>query len=370
MMHQAPKMDLRDEGDFWVSPSLMPAGAVIRATVVIPAFGAAATLQRAVQSALNQTLREIEVIVVDDASTDHTWRQVVEMLPTESRLRAIRHKANSGKSIAMNRALALAKGHWLAVLDADDWYHTERLARLIAVAERWQADLVADNQYFFDATANRVVDTAWPSRPSDWELTFDDYLVGADAYATFNLGMLKPVLRADFMRRSGLAYEVAARHGQDFLYLLEFFLLGGRAVVSDRPSYYYTQPFGMISHRWSHPARKRYDFQTAYELNQRYLMAAFPLLSADRLARLEDRNRRLKVLESYYSARELLAQRDWRGALVRFASQPDAALYFLRRLLARLFGYGSYRTIRRIAARSRRRAGLLTGTNPGITDVG
>src|SRR6185312_3324065 len=57
----------------------------------------------------------------------------------------------------------------------------------------------------------------------------------------------KPVLRTDFMRRTGLGYEEKARHGQDFFHLLDFFLRGGKAAVADRAYYYYTQPFGAVS---------------------------------------------------------------------------------------------------------------------------
>src|SRR5262249_48594170 len=150
--------------------------------------------------------------------------------------------------------------------DADDWYHRTRLATLTATGEGSRADMVADNQVFYDSVANIVVGSAWSNGRGAWPLSFDNFLLGSNPYDTFNLGMLKPVIRTDFLRSSGLVYEKRARQGQDFLYLLQFYLLGGKAFVSDMPTYYYTQPFGQISHAWSHTARRRYDFQTAFEI--------------------------------------------------------------------------------------------------------
>jgi succinoglycan biosynthesis protein ExoO len=352
---------MQEEADFWISPC-PPTDTPIETTIIVPTYSAETTLLRALRSALDQTMRDIEVIVVDDASTDSSWDIITTLLCEDPRLRAIRNKRNCGKPIGMNRAIALARGQWLAVLDADDWYHCDRLAKLVAVAQAHDADMAADNQFFYDVAADRIIGTAWPAGETDWELTFDDFLIGSNAYRTFNLGMLKPVLRMDFIRRTGLSYEERARHGQDFFYLLQFFLSGGKAAVTDAAYYYYTQPFGAISRQWSHAARRRYDFQTAYDINQRYLTTASQKLTPRQAARLRKRNSRLKSLEYFCQVKECLATRDMVGAAIRVAQQPAMLGYVLRRLgsyvLRHAFTEPSRRPtsgiIERVAARSRR----------------
>ncbi len=92
----------------------------------MPVYNAGAYLRPAVESVLGQTLKDWELIVVDDGSTDGA----VDGLATigDPRIRIIRQK-NSGKSVAMNRALAEARGRYYALHDADDIAYPERLER-------------------------------------------------------------------------------------------------------------------------------------------------------------------------------------------------------------------------------------------------
>jgi succinoglycan biosynthesis protein ExoO len=356
--------NLAEHPGFWITPCRVPREPV-HATIVVPTFAAETTLGRALHSALAQTMREIEIIVVDDASTDGSWELIHGLASEDSRLRAIRNKKNCGKSVSMNRAIAHARGRWLAVLDADDWYHTERLSALIDMGERWRADMVADNQFLFDAMANRIVGTGWTPTAREWELSFDGFLQGSNAYATFNLGMLKPVIRTDFIRRTALGYDEQARHGEDFFHLLQFYLARGMAVVTDKPFYHYTQPFGAISHQWSDAARKRYDFQTSYRINQRHAAAASGKLTPSQAAQLKKRNNQLKYLEYYHQAKQCVADRDFIGAIRRLIQQPGILTYAAWHLRSRSLKHVDAKSIERVAIQSRQSARAVAANMAG-----
>jgi hypothetical protein len=216
-------------------------------------------------------------------------------------------------------------------------------------------EMVADNQFLYDARADQMVGTAWSEGQGSWKLTFDDFLAGSNAYENFNLGMLKPVLRTDFMRNVGLGYEASARQGEDFFHLLQFYLSGGEAVICDAPYYYYTQPYGSISHEWSHEDRVRYDFQNAYEINRRYLREAEHVLTARQRRRLLARNHDLKVLESYFTAKDAISERRWLSVPIALARHPGTLLHLARRVRNKLLKEPDPVTISRIAARARRR---------------
>jgi glycosyltransferase involved in cell wall biosynthesis len=102
-------------------------------TSLIPAFNAAATIRRAIDSALGQTYQNLEVVVVDDGSGDTTSEIVGSYARDDVRL--IRLSSNQGASGAVNEGIAAAKGEFIAFLDADDEWLPTKLAKQIAALQ-------------------------------------------------------------------------------------------------------------------------------------------------------------------------------------------------------------------------------------------
>jgi glycosyltransferase involved in cell wall biosynthesis len=97
-------------------------------SVVIPTYNYGHLVGEAVESALNQTRPALEVIVVDDGSTDDTPARLAAF---GDRIRVIR-QANAGLSAARNAGIVAARGEWVALLDSDDAFHPEKTARQLA----------------------------------------------------------------------------------------------------------------------------------------------------------------------------------------------------------------------------------------------
>lgn len=102
-----------------------------RVSVIIPTFNSALTLLRAIESVLNQTYKDLEIIVVDDGSTDET-RFVLE--PYLDRISYI-YQENQERSAARNRGSAKSRGEYIAFLDADDWWLPCKLERQVAMLD-------------------------------------------------------------------------------------------------------------------------------------------------------------------------------------------------------------------------------------------
>lgn len=104
--------------------------AVTLVSVLIPAFNAAATIAETLNSAVNQSYRELEIIVVDDGSTDATAEIVKQAAAGDARI-VLRSQNNAGVAAARNAALADARGAYIAPLDADDLWHSEKIGRQV-----------------------------------------------------------------------------------------------------------------------------------------------------------------------------------------------------------------------------------------------
>jgi len=125
-------------------------------SVVIPAYNCAGTIERTISSVLNQTFKDTEIIVVNDGSTD----DIETPLKKYASDVILIHQQNGGPSKARNQGISLAKGRYVAFLDADDSWFPEKLERQVDLLERHP-------EVGFCSTATRVI-SGDNDRPSPW----------------------------------------------------------------------------------------------------------------------------------------------------------------------------------------------------------
>lgn len=222
-------------------------------SVIMAAWQAAEFIAPAIRSALTQQGVTLELIVVDDASPDATAEAALAAAGGDDRLRLERLAVNGGPSAARNRALDLARGRYVAILDSDDSFEPGRLAVLVALADQTGADIVADNMTRISwlgapASAGEPF-LAWPE-PGVIDVSLADYL-SPETETRFghNLGYLKPLFRRQRLEALGLRYDTSLRNSEDFYFVAE--LLADGAVMRLLPDcfYNYLVRHGSISHR-------------------------------------------------------------------------------------------------------------------------
>jgi len=104
-------------------------------SVIIPTYNRAHLIGRAIQSVLNQTYQDFEIIIVDDGSTDNTEEVIKEYQEQDKRIRYIRHEKNKGGSAARNTGIKLTRGEYIAFQDSDDEWLPEKLEKQMKVFE-------------------------------------------------------------------------------------------------------------------------------------------------------------------------------------------------------------------------------------------
>ncbi|RJT42640.1 glycosyltransferase family 2 protein [Mesorhizobium waimense] len=214
---------------------------------VIAAYNAEATLDRAIASAIAQRDVSVEVIVVDDTSRDRTL-EVARSYPQDI-VRVVALPENHGPGGARNAGLELARGRWVAVLDADDAVYPGRLSTMIARAEKAGAEIAIDNLQVVreDGVAE---DTMFPANylESLGEISLADYIAGNIVFESrFNLGYLKPIFQRRFLNENGLRYDEGLIIGEDYILLASALAKGGRCVVEPTTGYVYHIRSGSIS---------------------------------------------------------------------------------------------------------------------------
>lgn len=135
-------------------------------SVIIPTYNRAATVGRAVRSVLQQSFRDLEVIVVNDASTDDTPEIIAGF--ADPRLRYVVHAMNRGGGAARNTGIDVAAGEYIAFLDADDEWLPKKLERQVAVMQHRDAPVAAIYTGFaVVAAAGRVAAVRIPRHRGD-----------------------------------------------------------------------------------------------------------------------------------------------------------------------------------------------------------
>jgi glycosyltransferase involved in cell wall biosynthesis len=149
---------------------------ICKVSVVVPAYNAAGTLLETLVSVGRQTYRELEIIVVDDGSTDGTAAVVEAQQQVDGRIRLLR-KANGGVASARNAGIAASLGEFVAFIDADDLWHPTKIAKQVAVLEAGGPEMglvytpyrVLDKQGF-------VTESSWNYAAQGWVLFRHSYV--------------------------------------------------------------------------------------------------------------------------------------------------------------------------------------------------
>lgn len=118
-----------------------------KAAIIIPAYNVENYIHRAIESALSQTEPDIEVIVIDDGSTDRTSEVAAACAKGDPRFRLYRQE-NTGVSGARNHGLQLATADWVLFLDSDDWLERNAVEQLLALKEEAPEKLICVEAYF------------------------------------------------------------------------------------------------------------------------------------------------------------------------------------------------------------------------------
>ncbi|BAY77522.1 glycosyl transferase family protein [Nostoc linckia NIES-25] len=301
-----------------------------RVSVIIPAYNTEAYIEKAIKSALEQTLNDIEVIVVDDASSDKTVEVAKSFV--DERLKVIVNQQNLGAAAARNRALRAAQGEWIAVLDSDDWYALERLEKLVSLANEKNADMIADDIYFINDDETSPWSTLIQESGKDIDKIFQVdivYFVETDIFGEtgLHLGLSKPLFKREFLLQHGIEYDEDIRMGQDYWLDMKCLIKGARFFLEPKPYYFYRSRPGSLVHQSRLPRLNQSCKATNSFMQQEAVKKNTALMRA--------LSRNLAIYKknlAYFQVVEPLKQGKWLTALTQMVKNPDFFSHFISRL--------------------------------------
>ena len=217
-----------------------------KVSVIIPVYNTVHYLNKCLESVVSQTYRNMEIICVDDGSTDGSERIVDEFAVRDSRVIAI-HQPNKGESNARNRGLRAASGDYIGFMDCDDWIEPDMYESLAKALEEEDADMAIAGFYreFEEKDKPRIIvqnEKTVEPKAFDRKMLLR-YLYERDAYRAFAYIWDKLYKReVIYSGAEGVVlFDESMQLGGDVLYLAQCALNTKRAVYVDKAFYHYLQ---------------------------------------------------------------------------------------------------------------------------------
>ena len=201
-------------------------------SIIVPIYNTEAYLRRCLDSIVNQTFKDFEVILVNDGSTDKCLDICIEYAEKDHRIRVI-HQKNEGVSKARNEGLLKSKGKYIIFIDSDDFIHEKSCERFMDIIDKeYHIDVIAAQNERIKGNARAVL----PSYIIDSTVTGYDFLRLQLKNKKFFSNVYRNVYNRDFLFKNNLFF-INGYVAEDFEWTPRVFLLAKSVVTIDFPYY-------------------------------------------------------------------------------------------------------------------------------------
>lgn len=224
-------------------------------SIIVPAYNAEKYLNRCIDSLVNQTYANIEIIIVDDGSKDNTPEMCKQWAQKDSRIKVI-HKENQGLGLARNTGLVNASGKYVSFLDSDDFVDLEMYEKMYEQLRQKQADTCYCSLDIYSNTENKVIKNNTNIRTGVFdgkEVLLD--IIGADpkypSDCVREMSVCASILSNELIKNNGLEF-VSERDYicEDFIFDIHYLSRSKKTVVISDGFYKYCVNEGSLTHRY------------------------------------------------------------------------------------------------------------------------
>lgn len=215
-----------------------------KVSVILPIYNAEKYLKKCVNSVINQTYSNLQIILVNDGSTDGSW-EICQQLRTKDNRIEIYTQSNRGVSVARNKGLNVANGKWIMFVDPDDVLDNNIILELLSQVVNSSTDIVACTCYGFNRNKKyraRFFETSrnFSSNKEDLYLQLLNVSYGqsSDIFTAIGVPWGK-IYRRDFLQRNHLEFDPDLRRMQDNIFNMFAFYYANDIIYVDKPLYYY-----------------------------------------------------------------------------------------------------------------------------------
>ncbi len=202
---------------------------------VIPMYNVEKYIKQCVDSIVNQSFRDIEIILVDDGSPDKSGEIADQLSLEDSRIKVI-HNKNQGVSSARNTGVKLASGTYIVFVDGDDYISMDYTEYMLGIASKTGADFIMSKNCHYFPGRNSQIDCdnifVWKNEKAVYELLYPGKVA---------IGCWNKMFRRDFLIESQISFSTDLYMGEGLNFIVEAAQVANKIAVGSKRVYYYRQ---------------------------------------------------------------------------------------------------------------------------------
>ena len=209
-----------------------------KVSIIIPCYNVERYVRECVESVLNQSLRDIEIIIINDGSTDSTGEILREFAKSDSRIVLIEQE-NGGYGVAVNKGIAKAQGEYIGIVESDDFINPTMYEKLYAKAQETDTEVVKCNFFVYDSKSVTKNHTFNP-KFQDLNLALDSAFNPREEFKQiflFHASVWANLYESKFIK--GLKFFESTKVYQDFPFAMEVLAKTNKMAIIKEPLYHY-----------------------------------------------------------------------------------------------------------------------------------
>lgn len=220
----------------------------IKVSVVITAYNVEKYIKKAINSVLNQTYKDIEIIVVEDCSTDNTLKIIKDLQKTDTTfpINLVQHKENVGAGLSRRDGIKASTGDFIMLLDADDWLNEDYIEHLVDKQKETDADIVGGGITYCYEDTDKFETNTFGTTVSEGFQKFMDYNDGKVVFLNNKIVRSTMYDTVEYCDR---------RYVEDTPVIMKLLYNANKVAYINEAGYNYLQRNGSLCHdssRWKH----------------------------------------------------------------------------------------------------------------------
>lgn len=240
-----------------------------KVSIIVPVYNVEKYIAQCLDSIIAQTLDDIQIICVDDCSTDNSVDVVKKYIEKDSRIVLLRHDTNKGLSCARNTGIAYATGEYVGFVDSDDYVDETMFEKMYTKAEKTGSDIVISNiNLYFEDTGKTSV-----FRNNLFYTFLSGRTFSAIEYPLIimNIGAWDKIYRRTYLLENNLTFPEGKIY-EDHIFTVKAYVTAKKMSVVNEPLYYYRKNSGVsITDKEIKNDKYKFDYMEMSRLSKEFM---------------------------------------------------------------------------------------------------